>query len=382
VTLGGRSVDDLVVARIERHGPLSFAEVMDVALYHPDHGFYATGGSAGRRGDFLTSPEVGPLFGTVLARALDAWWDGLGRPDPFVVVEAGAGVGTLSRGVASARPRCEPALTYVLAEQSAALRDAHDEHLPLTVPEQALPPSPAGDDDHVGSLGRGPRFVSLADLPAVTINGVVVVNELLDNLPFHLLERASDGWLEVRVGLTGGTPPVGETLVPAADDLAELAERFAPDAPLGGRLPIQAAAAAWLGRALRLVARGRVVVFDYATTTPSIVVRPVHEWVRTYRGHQRGGPPLESLGQQDITCEVCTDQLARVRRPAVDRTQAEFLVAFGLVELVEEGRRVWHERAHIGDLEALRGRSRVREAEALTDPGGLGAFRALEWEVG
>ena len=58
------------------------------------------GGRAGRsRGDFLTSPEVGPLFGAVLARALDGWWDDLGRPDPFVVVDAGAGPGTLARSI-------------------------------------------------------------------------------------------------------------------------------------------------------------------------------------------------------------------------------------------------------------------------------------------
>ena len=55
--------------------------------------------AAGRRGDFLTAPEVGPLYGAVLARAIDAWWIELGRPDPFVVVEAGAGPGTLARSV-------------------------------------------------------------------------------------------------------------------------------------------------------------------------------------------------------------------------------------------------------------------------------------------
>jgi SAM-dependent MidA family methyltransferase len=75
--------------------PLS--AVLEAALYDPATGFYETGGRAGRRGDFLTSPEVGPLFGAVVARALDRWWDGLGRPDPFVVVDAGAGPGTLAR---------------------------------------------------------------------------------------------------------------------------------------------------------------------------------------------------------------------------------------------------------------------------------------------
>ena len=73
---------------------MRFDEVMELALYHPVGGFYEGGGRAGRGGaDFITSPEVGGLFGAVMARALESWWEALGRPDPFLVVEAGAGRG-------------------------------------------------------------------------------------------------------------------------------------------------------------------------------------------------------------------------------------------------------------------------------------------------
>ena len=83
---------------------VSFETFMDLALYGDD-GFYSSGGGhAGRRGDFITSPEVGPLFGAVLARAIDAWWEQLGRPRDFVVVDAGAGPGTLARAVLAAGP--------------------------------------------------------------------------------------------------------------------------------------------------------------------------------------------------------------------------------------------------------------------------------------
>ena len=71
---------------IGRRGPIPFAAVVDLALYDEDGGFYSTGGQAGRRGDFLTSPEVGPLFGAVVAGALDTWWDQAGRPDEWTVV--------------------------------------------------------------------------------------------------------------------------------------------------------------------------------------------------------------------------------------------------------------------------------------------------------
>ena len=104
--------------------------------------------------------------------------------------------------------------------------------------------------------------------------------------------------------------------------------------------------------------------------------------MRTYRGHERGGDPLLEPGGQDVTADVAVDQLVVPRPPDRTRTQARFLADHGIEELVEEGRRQWAERAHLGDLAALRGRSRVREAEALTDPAGLGSFLVLEWAAG
>ena len=76
------------------------------------------------------------------------------------------------------------------------------------------------------------------------------------------------------------------------------------------------------------------------------------------------------------------DQLARTRPPTQLRTQADFLRAHGLEELVETARRRWHEGASRADLDALAARSRVTEADALVDPAGLGRFCVLEWEVG
>jgi hypothetical protein len=78
---------DRLAAEIRSAGPISYSTFIDAALYDDEAGFYARHGEAGRRGDFLTSPEVGPLFGAVVARALDEWWRELGEPAPFRVVE-------------------------------------------------------------------------------------------------------------------------------------------------------------------------------------------------------------------------------------------------------------------------------------------------------
>jgi SAM-dependent MidA family methyltransferase len=365
-------VEAQVHAEVARRGPIPFEEVIELALYDADGGFYATGGRAGRRGDFLTSPEVGPLFGAVVARALDRWWTEMHEPEVFTVVEAGAGPGTLARTILAASPHCARALRYVLVEPSTRQRLAHAEHLALDAPAFAFASLPDPDDEEAApAVATGPIVVSLSDLPRAPGPCVVLANELLDNLAFGLAERGEHGWADVCVGVDGDA--LVEVLVPASHprDVA---------APIGGRIPDQSRAADWVRDARHLAGQGgRVVAIDYASTTADLAVRPWLEWVRTYQGHARGGHPLARLGEQDITCEVAVDQLPT---PARHTSQADWLRTHGIEELVDEGRAIWRERAAVGDLEAIRARSRATEAEALLDPAGLGAFRVLEWEGG
>jgi SAM-dependent MidA family methyltransferase len=219
--------------------------------------------------------------------------------------------------------------------------------------------------------------VSLAELPAVAVVGVILANELLDNLPFALLQRGANGWLEVLVGLDGDD--LVEVLVEAPIGHRDLAEDLAPGAVVGSRVPVAIGAWAWLAGALSTLERGRLVAIDYAATTAQLADRP--DWLRTYRAHHRGEEPLAEPGEWDITADVPLDQLSRIAAPTSSTPQADFLRANGIDELVDEGRRVWSERAAIGDLVALRARSRIREAEALTEPTGLGGFAVMEWVV-
>jgi SAM-dependent MidA family methyltransferase len=120
------------------------------------------------------------------------------------------------------------------------------------------------------------------------------------------------------------------------------------------------------------VTRGALLLMDYGDTTAALAARPATDWLRTYRAHERAGPPLAALGTQDVTAEVPLDQFPGFTA----ERQAEWLRRHGIDELVEEGRRTWHERT-VTDLAAIRARSRVHEAEALLDPAGLGAFWVL-----
>lgn len=323
----------------------TFADFMEHALYGQD-GFYRSGGVAGRRGDFLTSPEVGPLFGTVVGRFLDAEWERLGRPQDFVVVDVGAGPGTLARSVQAAAPACSSAMRYVAVERSAEQRASH----------------PA-------------EVESGCDMPESIEAGVVFGNELLDNVPFRLAVQ-DGGWREAFVR-RGDDARFVEELGPVLDPVPP---QLPANAPHGARAPLVDQAAAWVGDARSRVERGTVIAFDYmAATTAELALRPWRDWLRTYRGHDRGDHYLVEPGRQDITTEIPIDQLPT---PDTVRTQAQWLQLHGIDELTEEGARYWQEHAASPDLNAIRMRSRVGEAEALLDVHGLGGFLVLEWRCG
>jgi SAM-dependent MidA family methyltransferase len=335
------AADEIRAAIDAAGGAIRFDEYMRLALYG-EHGFYAGVGRAGRRGDFITSPEVGPLFGAVVARFIDAEWARLGRPDQFTFVEAGAGPGTLARSVIAARPACADALRYVAVEVSAAQRELHP-----------------------------PEVESVATLPDEVTAGVVFANELLDNLPFRLAVYDGD-WREALVS----TSADGSFVEVLGDRLAGGRETLPVTAGHGARAPLQDAARAWVTSALASVRDGCVVAIDYWSTTAQLAGRPYREWLRTYRRNERGEHYLRAAGTQDISTEVAVDQLPA---PASVTTQADWLRGWGIDELVEDGKRIWRDRASAPDVAALWMRSRIGEAEALLDTNGLGAFVVLRW---
>ena len=384
-----------IAERIRREGPIPFDPFVDAALYAEPGGFFARGGGAGRAGrDFVTSPEIGVLFGALVARFLDTMWAELSQPDPLVVVDAGAGRGRLASDVLRAEPACARALRYVLVERSDALRAAQRDLLTLEPADRMFGPAePAEgegeyDETPIPVTGLGPIVTSLPELPALEIgSGVVLANELLDNLPFGIVERTGDAWTEVRVGIGDGG--FVEVPVPAAPEVAAAADDVAAGitVPPGARLPVPTGTADWLAECGHVLRRGFLVVVDYAATAAALVTLRQEDWLRTFRAHQHGGPPLADPGEQDITCTVPEEHLvAHAERAGfrlVEHTaQAVWLAALGIDQLADDARGAWRKRAAVGDLDAMAARSRVSEAAALTDPSGLGAHRVFVFAKG
>lgn len=334
------AADQITAAIHAAEGAIPFSEFMRLALYG-EYGFYSHTGRAGRRGDFITSPEVGPLFGAVIARAFDAWWRDLGEPAEFTVVDVGAGPGTLARSVFAAEPECMQALRYVAVEVSVSQRTMH----------------PAGIE-------------SLATIPDGPFVGVVLANELLDNLPFELF--VFDGeWKQAFVEV-GDDNRFNEVLCSA-----KIPSFLPATAQHGARVPVQTAATEWVRNSLALIDCGRLVVIDYCTgTTADLAARPWRQWLRTFRQHERGVHYLSEPGDQDITSQVVVEQLMT---PTSVCSQAEFLRHWGIEGLVDEGRGHWSAQTSVPDLRAMKMRSRISEAEALCDESGLGSFSVLQW---
>ena len=340
---------------------ISFSRFMEVALYDEAGGFFARGRGPTGRSDFVTSPETGSLFGLMVGKAIEGLWLAHGSPEDFAGIEAGAGSGRLCREILRGESAVGASMKYVTVERSAALRQLQAE-----------------------TLRDYPDVEILAELPSAPRSGVIIANELLDNLAFDIAEFTSDGWAEVRIALNAdsaigdSSPEFVEVLAPLDDSRSSLIPDFAPQ--IGARLPIQLGALNWITRAAECIGTGWIVLIDYAGSAQDLAHRG--GWLRTYRDHSRGDDPLLYPGEADITSDVVLDPIrdaliASGLKIESETTQADWLSGLGIEDEVAAGEAAWLAGAARGDLKALIGRSRATEAAMLMEPSGLGGFTVI-----
>jgi SAM-dependent MidA family methyltransferase len=344
---------DSLRARIETDGPMPFEEFMAACLYDPDGGFFTTGPLRSvQEGDFLTSPEISPWFGRMLARFVRTERS-LAEPR-YRVVEVGAGSGSLIRP---------------LMEELG--REGYDYH--------AVEASPAARDALIGLLGEDHVHASLDTFPR-RFDGVIIANELLDNIPVALAIRSGDGWVERWVGSHGDR--FGLVTIPARPEVVAWCDAYAGPVPEGGMVEAQLEATRWVADALSRIGRGALVAIDYGGTAEELESRRTQGTLRTYRSHHLGPDPLTEPGATDVTVDVDFTAMvaaAKSTGAAVELLrQDDFLAALGLRDIVRDLRRNELDLARSGDAMArLIVRSEMTNAETLLHPRGLGDFRVL-----
>ncbi len=319
-----QALSEKIVGVIEsRGGWIPFSEFMSLALYTPGLGYYSGGAHKfGGAGDFVTGPEMTPLFGGTLARTIAPM---LAASHP-VITEAGAGTGKLAADLLQALETLGqlPAQYHIL-ELSAELAERQRRHLQATVPH----------------LMR--RIAWLDTLPEV-INGVVIGNEVLDAMPIELVrwKNGQGQRLGVRIeAIEGGirfiTSP-GTTDPSLAAKVCALAEQYQWPDDYTTELP--EAGPAWIKTLAQRLSEGALLLIDYGF--------PRHEFYHHERTggtlmchyrHRAHPDPYYWPGLQDITAHVDFTAIAEAGFDAGMHvagycSQASWLMDAGLLDLL------------------------------------------------
>ena len=330
---------------------ITFATYMDLVLYAPELGYYSrTPDRIGSQGDFFTSPHLGIDFGEMLAVQLAEMWELLDRPQPFMVVEMGAGQGLLAKDILNYWQQQYPQLVadYVIVEASAAMRRCQ---------QQVLVNQPV-------------RWVEWADLAPESITGCLFSNELIDALPVHQVV-VKDGVIEEVYVIIDSDNQLQEVLgIPSTPRLAAYFEQA--EIPIlsyedGYRTEVNLAAIDWLQTVSSKLKKGYLLSIDYGYTSQRYYnPQRSQGTLQCYYQHRYHSNPYLYIGQQDLTAHVDFTSLIRQGnlwglQELGFTKQGMFLMALGLVD-------------RISQPESLKRRQVLHQ---LIEPLGLGGFGVL-----
>jgi SAM-dependent MidA family methyltransferase len=354
-------------------GRIPFARFMDVCLYHPARGYYSAFGPPAQEGarepaaDYVTSVDLHPVFGHLVAREAAAHLERVAsaRPGPLAVVELGPGRGLMARDVLQALakefPHLHRRLRYILVEPNAGWEQVQRANL--------LP-------EHAAQV----RWVRCAGarLPLRGLRGVVLANEVLDALPFHLVEQGEAGLREVFVAAHADGALVEAAGPPSDPAIARSLKEGGVVLELGQRAEVSLQAQALCREVARSVESGAAIFIDYGDEAGLLydgATRP-RGTMRCFFRHRQFDDPLVRMGRQDITAHV--DFTAAIRslkdggmRVGRLERQAAFLERHGLGEFV---RRLEADQARVPREAFVRHR---RAFMALSDRRGLGGNLVL-----
>jgi SAM-dependent MidA family methyltransferase len=288
---------------------------MEACLYHPQHGYYAKADQQPRR-DYLTNVDVSPLFGRLLTRQLCDMWKQLEFPDPFWVVEAGAGTGDLAKHIlsfaAGSQGEFYSALRYAAVERSEARRNMQARILE--------------------GCGASGHFVSLAEMPAEIPCGCVLSNELFDAMPVHRVIREGRQLREMYVSC-GENGFYEKADVLSSSCLAGYFEGQGIVLRQSQQAEACLDACKWIEETGRRLGRGFVLTIDYGHEARELYDgRHMRGTLLAYEHHRASESFYCAPGEQDLTAHVNFTALdLHGQRSSLSRTglttQTNFLLA-------------------------------------------------------
>jgi SAM-dependent MidA family methyltransferase len=308
---------EIIRQRIKKEGPVSFHDFMEMALYHPEQGYYmAPQDKIGKTGDFYTSSSLGPVFGAMIGRLLEEMWRLTGEAE-FTVVEYGAGTGVLCHDILvylKDNSGLYDHLHYAIIEKSPAMREKEKTHLRKKVS----------------------WYDSIQDLSGIT--GCILSNELVDNFPVHQVVM-EDELMEVFVDHQGGFV---ELLRPASQAIKDYLADLNVILPKGFRTEINLAATQWIADVAASLKKGYVMTIDYGYSSENFY-KPCRSQgtLLCYHQHHINDQPFQQVGKQDITAHVNFSALChwgfRNGLTCCGLTsQAQFLLTLGFKEYLRK----------------------------------------------
>jgi len=334
-----------IVNLIQQGGQIPLDVFIDIALAHPEHGYYRTRDPLGRAGDFITAPEISQMFGELIGLWCVDMWQKLGSPSSFNLIEFGPGRGTLMADALRAAklvPAFEAAAEITFVETSPTLRAEQKQRVPN-----------ANWVEHSSDLPSGPSLI--------------IANEFFDALPIRQFQKTNQGWRErcvtLRASSTDGNPDFEFCLShePVSPDVLPPRVRPAPEGSIAEICPLGLQIAGDLAQHLT-AAPGAALIIDYGyvESAPGDTFQGLknHAYV----------PPLIDPGEADLTAHVDFAALARATNAAASCgpvEQGAFLRALG-IEARANVLMTNAESHHQQDIKAA--------LKRLTDPTAMGSL--------
>lgn len=320
-----KQLTQIIKSIIRKSGPISFAEFMELALYHHNYGYYASGkASIGKKGDYYTSPSVHPAFGEVIGRFIYRAWE-LSEISDFTIVEMGAGKGFLALDILDSIKKNNPdfylRISYMIIEISPRLIEEEKDVL----------------KEHVNKINW---VGSLSSLKAGSISGVFISNELVDSFPFHRAKLNGGKLNEIFVGFSGEdfVEIIGE---PSNPELRDYFDGYGLEFEDGQEVEINLEAQNWLTNIACVLSKGLVLTIDYGFLAQELYSSDrMKGTFRCFDEHKMNENPYLNIGEQDITAHVNFSDLIRVGESlglntVKYTTQGQFLVDWGIFDILE-----------------------------------------------